>query len=118
VKILFAILTTLILPLPAYADKVEILMVKATQSAGLWNFDVTILHPDISADHTLDRIAIFTPEEAQLVAADIPVANIGAEHVTAQINDITIPDGIEYIIIRGRCSVDGWTHDGIMIALM
>lgn len=117
-KILFTILTTLFLSLPAYADEVEILMVKATQSAGLWSFDVTVLHPDVTTEHMLDSIAIFTGDEDQLVVADIPTFNIGAEHVTTQFNDIAIPEGVEYIIIRGHCSVDGWTHDGIVIALM
>lgn len=117
-KTLFAILTTLILSLPIYADEVEVLMVKATQSAGLWNLDVTVHHSDVGSDHMLDSIAIFTPDETQLVTADIPMPSIGAEHVTIQLNDIDIPEGVEYIIIRGHCSTDGWTHEGIVIALM
>ena len=117
-KTLIAILTTLILSLPAYADEVEILMVKATQSVGLWNLDVTVHHPDVGSDHMLDNIAIFTPDETQLVTADIPMPSIGAKHVTIQLNDIDIPEGVEYIIIRGHCSTDGWTHEGIIITLM
>lgn len=117
-KILFAILTTLILSLPAYADEVEILMVKATQSEGLWNLDVTVHHPDASSDHMMDSIAIFLPNEEQLATADIPMPSIGADHVTTQLNDIEIPEGVEYIIIRGHCNSDGWTREGIIIALM
>ena len=117
-KTLFAILTTLILSLPAHAAEVEILMVKATQSVGLWNLDVTVHHPDVGSDHMMDSIAIFTPDETQLDTADIPMPSIGANHVTIQMNDIDIPEGVEYIIIRGHCSTDGWTHEGIVIALM
>ncbi len=118
VKTLFAILTALILSLPAYADEVEILMVKATQSGGLWNLDVTVHHPDSGSVHMLDSIAIFTPDEVQLVTADIPMPSIGAKQVTIQLNDIDIPEGVEYIIIRGHCSTDGWSQEGIVIALM
>ncbi len=118
VKTLFAMLTTLILSLPAHADEVEILMVKATQSVGLWNLDVTVHHPDAGSDHMLDSISIFTPDEAQLVTADIPMPSIGAKQVTIQLKGIDIPEGVEYIIIRGHCSTDGWTHEGIIIALM
>jgi hypothetical protein len=118
VKTLFAILTTLILSLPAYGDEVEVLMVKATQSDGIWNFDVTIHHPDANSGHMMDSIALFSPDEVQLTTADIPMPSIGAKNVTAQLNNIAIPEGVEYIIIRGHCSTDGWTHEGIIIALM
>ena len=117
-KTLFTILTILILSLPAYAEEVEILMVKATQANGLWNLDVTVHHPDASSDHMVDSIAIFTPDETQLATADIPLPSIGAERVTTQLNEIDIPEGVKYIIIRGHCSTDGWTHEGIIIALM
>ena len=117
-KTLFAILTTLILSLPVYADEVEILMVKATQSDGVWSFDVTIHHPDANNDHMMDNIALFSPDEVQLATAEIPMPSIGAKNVTTQLNDIAIPEGVEYIIIRGHCSTDGWTHEGIIIALM
>jgi hypothetical protein len=118
VRAIFTILLTLIFSLPAYAEEVEILMVKATQSGGLWNLDVTVHHPDASSDHMMDSIAIFLPTEEQLATADIPMPSIGADHVTTQLNDIEIPEGVEYIIIRGHCSTDGWTHEGIIIALM
>lgn len=117
-KILLTLLTTLILSLPAYGDEVEILMVKATQLNGLWNLDVTVHHPDAGGDHMLDSVAVFLPTEEQLATADIPMPSIGADHVTAQLNNIEIPEGVEYIIIRGHCNSDGWTHAGIVIALM
>lgn len=117
-KSIFAILLTITLALPAFAEEVEILMVKATQSDGLWSFDVTVHHPDIGSDHMLDSIAIFTPDEVQLETADIPLPSIGAEHVTTQVKDVEIPKGVEFVIIRGHCSTDGWTHEGIIIALM
>ncbi len=118
VKTLFTILLTLILSLPAHAAEVEIMIIKATQSDGLWSFDVTVRHPDASTDHMMDSIAIFLPNETQLVTTDIPMPSIGAKHITIQLNDIEIPEGIEYIIIRGHCSTDGWTPEGIVIALM
>lgn len=117
-KTLFAILLTLALSAPVFADEVEILMVKATQSEGLWNFDVTVHHPDDDSDHMMDSVAIFLPDETQLITADIPMPSIGAKHVTTQVKGIEIPEGVEYIIIRGHCNSDGWTHDGIVIALM
>jgi len=118
VKTLFAVLITLILSLPAFANEVEVLMVKATQSDGVWSFDVTIHHPDADSDHMMDSIALFSPDEVQLATAEIPMPSIGTKNVTTQLNDIEIPEGVEYIIIRGHCSTDGWTHEGINIALM
>lgn len=118
VRTIFTILLTLILSLPAYAEKVEILMVKAIQSDGLWSFDVTVRHPDASIDHMMDSIAIFLPNDEQLAFADVPLPSIGAPHMTTQLTDIKIPEGIEYVVIRGRCSKDGWNPEGLIIALM
>lgn len=117
-KTLIAILLTLTLSSPAFANEVEILMVKATQSEGLWNFDVTVHHPDAGSEHMMDSIAIFLPDETQLTTADIPMPSIGAKHVSTQVKGVTVPQGTEYIIIRGHCNSDGWTHDGIIISLM
>ena len=95
VKTLLALLLTLTLSLPAFADEVEILMVQATQSEGLWRFDVTVHHDDASNDHMMDSIAIFTPDEVQLATADIPMPSIGAKYVSAQVKGIAIPEGVE-----------------------
>ncbi len=117
-KLIFAILLTITLALPAFADQVEILMVKATQSDGVWNFDVTVHHPDVGSNHMLDRIAIFSPDEVQLETADIPMPSIGAKHVTTQVKGVEVPEGVEYIIIRGHCSTSGWSDEGIIITMM
>ncbi len=117
-KLLLAVLFSLTLALPAFADKVEILMVKAVHSAGLWNFDVTIHHHDVGSDHMMDSIAIFSPDEVQLETADIPMPSIGAKHITTQVRGVEIPKGTEFIIIRGHCSTDGWSRKGIIIPLM
>lgn len=117
-KLLLAIITTLFLSLPAFADEVEILMVKAMEYDGLWQFDITVHHADDDSDHMMDSVAIFLPNEERLATADIPMPSIGAEHVTTQLNGIAIPEGVEYIIIRGHCSSEGWTHEGIIISLM
>ena len=117
-KTILTILWLLATALPVAADEVNVLMVKATQSDGLWNFDIAIHHPDASSEHMLDSIAIFAPNEVQIATADIPKPSIGAEYITAQLKDILIAEGIEYIIIRGHCNTDGWTFKGIMIALM
>ncbi len=117
-KTMLAILLTLTLSLPALADEVEVLMVKATQTDGLWLFSVTVQHPDASSDHMMNSIAIFLPDETKLATADIPMPSIGADHVSAQVKGVAIPEGVEYIIIRGHCSSDGWTHEGIIISLL
>ena len=118
VKTIFTILLTLILSLPTYAEEAEVLMVKATHSNGLWNFDVTVHHPDVSIEHMMNSIAVFLPTEEQLAIAEIPKPSIGSEHVTTQLNEIAIPEDVEYIIIRGHCNSDGWTPEGIVISLM
>lgn len=113
-----ALLLTLCIAFPAFADEVDVLMVKATQSDGLWSFDITVHHPDSSSTHMMDSVAIFSPDDVQLASAEEPMPSIGADHVTTQLNGIQIAEGVEYIIIRGHCNSDGWTHEGIIISLM
>ncbi|MEO1919540.1 MAG: hypothetical protein ABGW81_07530 [Paracoccaceae bacterium] len=115
---ILAILILLAFSLPAQSDEVDVLMVKAVQTNGLWDFDVTVHHPDASTDHMLDNIAIFLPGNVELTIAEVPKPSIGAKHVTIQINSLEIPDGVEYIVIRGHCSTSGWSDLGIIIALM
>jgi len=117
-KKLIALLLTLTIAFPAFADEVEVMMVKATQSNGLWNFNITVHHPDTSSEHMMDSIAIFTPDDVQLATAKIPKPSIGADKVTTQLKGVVIAQGTEYIQIRGHCNSDGWTHKGILISLM
>ena len=117
IAFLFAATTALSAALPALADEVEIRMVQAMQSDGLWKFEITVYHPDSGDEHMYSSIAIFTPDETQIGYADVPTPSIGADHVTTQVLNVAIPEDVEYIVIRGKCSDYGWTHDGIIIAL-
>lgn len=116
-KILIAALIALTLPLPALSAEVEIRMVQAMQSDGLWKFKITVYHPDTGVDHMYNSVAIFTPDETRIGYADVPNPSIGAGNVTTQVLGVTIPEDLEYIIIRGKCNDYGWTQTGTIIAL-
>lgn len=116
-KNLFAILVALTLSLPVYADEVDVLMVKAMQHDGMWQFNITVHHPDSGNDHMVDSIAIFTPDGTEITTIAVPTPHVGAEHVTIMITDIPLAQGTEYIMIRGHCNKDGWAHEGVMIYL-
>lgn len=117
-KTLLAALFALLLALPATADEVEVLMVKAMQKDATWQFDITVHHHDEGGEHMMDSVAIFTPDETLIGIAKIPMPSIGADHVTTKVTGVTVPEGVEYILIRGHCSHAGWTHEGIIISLM
>lgn len=117
-KILLALLIALTTSIVAHADDVDVLMVKGMESNGVWKFDITVHHDDSSEDHHVDSVAIFTPDETLLGVSKIPMPSIGADHVTTQLSGVTVPDGVEYILIKGHCSSYGWTDDGIIIPLL
>jgi len=117
VKTLITFLIALTTALPTLADEVEIRMVQAMQSNGLWKFEITVYHPDTGANHMYNSVAIFTPDETQIGYADVPMPSVGADHVTTQVLDVKIPEDVEYILIKGKCSDYGWTHEGVIIAL-
>ncbi len=117
VRILFAALIALTIPLPVLSAEVEIRMVQAMQSDGLWKFKITVYHPDSGADHMYNSVAIFTPDETRIGYAEIPTPSIGADTVTTQVLNVDIPEELDYIVIRGKCTDYSGAQDGIMIAL-
>ncbi len=115
-KVLFALVTALFLATPALADEAEITMVAARQIDGLWQFDVTVKHPDTGAEHMLRSIAVFT-DETILARISVQRPSVGFATVTYRIPGVAVDGTLDEVMLRAECSVDGWSKSGIPIAL-
>jgi len=115
-KALFALVTALFLAAPAFAEEAAITMVAARQVDGLWQFDVTVEHPDSGAEHMLKAIAVFSGDTI-LARIDVPRPSVGFSTVTYRIPGVVVDVGLDEVMLRALCSVDGWSESGIPITL-
>jgi hypothetical protein len=93
---------------PAFADPVEIVSATAQASRGTWSFDVTLRHPDTGWDHYADAWEILAPDGTSLGIRELAHPHEDEQPFTRSLSGIAIPAGIDHVLIRARCNVDGW----------
>lgn len=110
-------LTMFLLPCFALADPPEVVSVTATNGAGGWRFDVTILHPDTGWDHYADGWEVLDPGGNRLGFRELHHPHETEQPFTRSLSGVVIPDGLTTVQIRARCSVDGWNDDTTIVTL-
>ncbi len=93
---------------PTFADPPLIEAATATQSGKTWRFDVTLRHPDSGWDHYADGWEVLTPEGQSLGLRELLHPHVDEQPFTRSLAGVTIPEGLDHVMIRARCSVDGW----------
>ncbi|GAA3866701.1 hypothetical protein [Celeribacter arenosi] len=93
----------------AMADPPEIRAVDATMSEGTWRFDVTLLHPDSGWDHYADAWEVRTPDGTLIGTRTLAHPHVNEQPFTRSLGALKIPAGLDEVIIRAQCSVDGWS---------
>jgi hypothetical protein len=93
---------------PAAADPVEIVAATATDGPSGWQFDVTLRHPDTGWDHYADKWEILAPDGTSLGIRELAHPHEDEQPFTRSLSGITLPAGIDHVLIRARCNVDGW----------
>ncbi|UES40420.1 hypothetical protein [Roseibium aggregatum] len=91
----------------ARAGEVEIVSAKATGSAGVWTFAVTLRHDDTGWDHYADLWQILTPDGELLGERVLLHPHVDEQPFTRSQSGITIPEGVSQVIIRARDTVHG-----------
>lgn len=101
----------------AHAHPVEIVEATAHKDSSGWRFDVTLLHPDTGWDHFADGWSVFTPDGVELGHRQLMHPHVNEQPFTRSLASIHIPEGIDTVVIRARCSVDGWGDQEIIVPL-
>jgi hypothetical protein len=96
------------LSLPALADPVEIVGAAARQDGDTWSFDVTLRHPDTGWDHYADAWEVLAPDGTSLGLRALAHPHVEEQPFTRGLSGVAIPGGMDHVMIRARCLVDGW----------
>lgn len=102
---------------PAFADAPVIEGVTATASASGWRFDVTLRHPDTGWDHYADAWEVLAPDGTSLGIRELAHPHETEQPFTRSLGGVTLPDGIDHVLIRARCNTDGWNATTTRVSL-
>jgi hypothetical protein len=102
---------------PAMAAPPEIVSATATSEGGTWRFDVTLRHPDTGWDHYTDAWEVLLPDGTSLGVRILDHPHVEEQPFTRSLSGIAIPAGTDHVLIRARCSVDGWAEARLQVAI-
>lgn len=103
-----------ILPILSAADTPEITSVKATESDGTWQFDVTLLHKDIGWEHYADGWGIYTIDGIELGYRKLAHPHVNEQSFTRSLSGVVIPDEINKVFLRPHDLVHGDGPDYVL----
>lgn len=93
---------------PALSDPPVIQAAVATSSGGVWRIDVTLRHPDTGWDHYADGWEVLAADGTALGLRVLGHPHVDEQPFTRSLGGIAVPDGVDHVLIRARCLVDGW----------
>lgn len=91
----------------AVAGDVEIVEATARQSGDTWSFSVTLKHGDTGWDHYADLWQVYTPDGKLLGERVLLHPHVEEQPFTRSLSGVSVPDGLDEVIIRARDSVHG-----------
>lgn len=91
------------------ADAPVIEAVVAVPPGSGWRFDVTIRHPDSGWDHYADGWEVLAPDGTSLGLRVLTHPHETEQPFMRSLDDVLLPGGTTEVLIRARCSVDGWS---------
>ena len=99
------------------ADPAEVLGVELERTGETWRVSVTVAHPDEGWDHYADAWEVLAPDGTSLGLRELLHPHVDEQPFTRSLSGVAIPDGVDEIRVRARCSVDGWTGDAVTVAV-
>mgnify|MGYP005753072719 CR=1 FL=1 len=102
-------LALLVSALPAVAEPPEVLAVETRFASMGWRFDVTLSHSDTGWDHYADGWEVLDTAGNRLGYRELFHPHVEEQPFTRALTNVMIPDGTDEVLIRARCSRDGWS---------
>lgn len=96
---------------PVFADAPVINNVQASQTGGLWSFDVTISHGDTGWDDYADGWRVVDADGKELGMRDLAHPHVNEQPFTRSLSGVSIPAGTVEVGIQVRDSVGGWSNN-------
>ncbi|TDT74197.1 hypothetical protein BDE40_2985 [Litoreibacter halocynthiae] len=107
----------IVLASPVLADQAQVKRVTARQAGGGWTFDVTVSHPDTGWDHYADGWSVSTPDGTELGFRKLAHPHETEQPFTRSLSGVTVPSGVNEVIIRARDNVHGWSDQAYTVKL-
>ena len=115
-KVLLAFAAALIAT-PLRADPPQIREVTADKTGTSWRISVTLAHPDTGWDHYADGWEVLAPDGTRLGYRELHHPHVDEQPFTRSLSGVDIPEGTERVLVRARCSVDGWAEETVSVDL-
>ncbi|SPH24161.1 hypothetical protein DEA8626_03210 [Defluviimonas aquaemixtae] len=94
---------------PAIADTPRIVGAEASRKSDSWAVAVTILHPDTGWDHYANGWEVLAPDGTRLGYRELLHPHVEEQPFTRSLSGVVIPDDADHVLIRPRCTLDGWS---------
>lgn len=115
--VLTTMLTAILTLSPALSGEVEITAVSATESNGTWRFDVTLRHGDTGWDHYADAWEVRLEDGTVLGTRTLFHPHVEEQPFTRSLSGVTIPPGVERVLVFAHDSVHGWTAEPVIFEI-
>lgn len=93
---------------PAAADPPEVVAATATAGPDGWTITVTLRHPDSGWDHYASGWEVLAPNGRRLGFRALSHPHVDEQPFTRSLSGVAIDAGIDHVLIRPRCTLDGW----------
>jgi len=101
----------------AVAETPEIVGATAQRVGMGWRIDVTLKHPDSGWDHYADAWEVLDAKGTHIATRELMHPHVEEQPFTRSLVNVMLPDGITRILIRARCSGDGWSSETYAVDL-
>ncbi|MCF6305593.1 MAG: hypothetical protein L3J33_09490 [Rhodobacteraceae bacterium] len=100
------------------ASEVEVLDVTATQSGGIWRFDVTLRHDDTGWDHYADGWRVLSMDGAELGTRVLVHPHVNEMPFTRSLGGVEIPEGMTRVLVVAKDNLGDWGTQNYEVNLL
>ena len=101
----------------AVANPPQVVAADAQSNGDTWTISVTLSHPDSGWDHYASGWEVLAPDGTKLGYRELTHPHVDEQPFTRSLSGVRIPEGIGHILIRPRCTLDGWVATPTMLSL-
>lgn len=94
--------------LPLSAEAPRLLDATAVSDGATWTVSLTLVHADSGWDHYASGVKVLAPDGTLLVKHDIAHPHEPGVPFTEVVSGIAVAKGTDHILVRLRCTLDGW----------
>lgn len=111
------LLLSILAATPALADAPRVVAAEAIRQGAGWTIAVTLAHPDTGWDHYASGWEVLAPDGTKLGYRELTHPHVDEQPFTRSLSGVVIPDGLDHVLVRPRCTLDGWVGNATRLDL-